>query len=51
MQALINHFGIRLTAKLPDFSGYLIFGTTIVLTLACFAFAEHWDFTRALDIR
>jgi len=45
-QALINHFGIKLTAKLTDFSGYLIFATTIVLTLACFAFAEHWDFTR-----
>src|SRR5580704_4764202 len=41
-----NHFGIRLTAKLTDFSGYLIFAATIVLTLACFAFAEHWDFTR-----
>ena len=46
IQALINHFGIRLTAKLTDFSGYLIFAVTIVLTLACFAFAEHWDFSR-----
>ncbi|HZZ21740.1 MAG TPA: amino acid permease, partial [Roseiarcus sp.] len=46
LQALINHFGIRLTARLTDFSGYLIFAATIVLTLACFAFAEHWDFTR-----
>ena len=45
-QALINHFGIRLTAKFTDFSGYLIFAATIVLTVACFAFAEHWDFTR-----
>ena len=34
IQALINHFGIRLTAKLTDFSGYLIFAATIVLTLA-----------------
>src|SRR5580700_7120209 len=25
VQALINHFGIKLTAKLTDFSGYLIF--------------------------
>jgi amino acid transporter len=46
VQALINHFGIKLTARLTDFSGYLIFAATIVLTLACFAFAEHWDFTR-----
>ena len=46
VQALINHFGIRLTAKLTDFSGYLIFATTLLLTLSCFAFAEHWDVTR-----
>jgi hypothetical protein len=38
VQALINHFGIRLTAKLTDFSGCL---STIALTIACFAFAEH----------
>ena len=46
VQAIINHFGIRLTARLTDFSGYLIFAVTIVLTLACFAFAEHWDWSR-----
>ncbi|NBU13726.1 MAG: amino acid permease, partial [Alphaproteobacteria bacterium] len=27
LQALVNHFGIRLTAKLTDLSGYLIFAT------------------------
>ncbi len=27
-QALINHYGISLTAKLTDFSGYLIFATS-----------------------
>ena len=46
VQALVNHFGIRLTAKLTDFSGYLIFAATIALTIACFAFAEHWDVSR-----
>ncbi|MDR3374625.1 MAG: amino acid permease [Ancalomicrobiaceae bacterium] len=46
IQALINHFGIRLTAKLTDLSGYLIFATAIALTIACFAFAQHWDFSR-----
>ena len=46
VQALINHLGIRLTAKLTDFSGYLIFAVTVVLTIACFAFAEHWDWSR-----
>jgi amino acid transporter len=46
VQALVNHFGIRLTAKLTAFSGYLIFAATIALTIACFAFAEHWDVSR-----
>src|SRR5258705_2905813 len=35
-QALLNHFGIRLTTLLTDFSGYLIFLVAIVLTLAMF---------------
>src|SRR4051794_22219341 len=30
-QALINHMGIRLTAKLTDFSGWLIFGGSILI--------------------
>ena len=30
-QALINHLGIKLTAKLTDFSGYLIFGGSILI--------------------
>jgi amino acid transporter len=33
-QALFNHFGIRLTTALTDFSGYLIFALAVVLTLA-----------------
>ena len=32
-QALINHYGIALTAKLTDFSGYLIFGGSILLAV------------------
>ncbi|MCD2176498.1 amino acid permease [Rhizobium sp. C1] len=46
LQALINHFGIKLTAKLTDMSGYLIFVTAIALTLVCFFGAAHWDFSR-----
>lgn len=46
LQALINHFGIGLTAKLTDFSGYLIFATAIALTLVCLAFAGTWEFSR-----
>jgi amino acid transporter len=46
IQALVNHLGIRLTAKLTDFSGYLIFATAIGLTLALLAYAPSWDFSR-----
>lgn len=46
VQALINHFGIRLTAKLTDFSGYLIFATAVALTIVCLIGAQSWDFQR-----
>ncbi|MCB4769039.1 amino acid permease [Ancylobacter sp. Lp-2] len=45
-QALINHFGIGLTAKLTDFSGYLILATSVVLTLVCLAFAPGYEIGR-----
>ena len=45
-QALINHLGIRLTAKLTDFSGYLIFGGSILIAIVCLLAAETWDFGR-----
>lgn len=45
-QALINHFGISLTAKLTDFSGYLIFGTSIALTAVCLTYATSYEFSR-----
>lgn len=46
LQALINHMGIKLTAKLTDFSGYLIFATAILLTVVCLASAPGYDFSR-----
>jgi amino acid transporter len=46
LQALINHRGIGLTAKLTDFSGYLIFATAVALTLACLVWAKSWDISR-----
>jgi amino acid transporter len=46
IQALINHLGIKLTSQLTDFSGYLIFFGAIALTIAFFAFAPSWDFSR-----
>lgn len=46
LQALINHMGIKLTAKLTDFSGYLIFATAILLTIVCLASASSFDVSR-----
>ena len=46
LQALINHMGIGLTAKLTDFSGYLIFATSIVLTIVCLASASSFEVSR-----
>ncbi|MFP5078137.1 amino acid permease [Rhizobium sp. YIM 134829] len=45
-QALVNHMGIGLTAKLTDFSGYLIFATAILLSLACLIAADSYDVAR-----
>ena len=45
-QALFNHFGIRLTTALTDFSGYLIFAVAIVLTGALLAYAPTRDLSR-----
>src|SRR4029453_12741888 len=45
-QALINHLGIRLTAILTDFSGWLIFGGSILIAIVCLIAAEHWDLGR-----
>jgi amino acid transporter len=46
LQALVNHFGIGLTMKLTDFSGYLILATAVALAGVCLFFAESWDFSR-----
>jgi len=45
-QGLFNHLGIRLTSKLTDFSGYLIFFTAVALTVALVAYAPHIDVSR-----
>ncbi|MGX5665123.1 amino acid permease [Rhizobium daejeonense] len=46
LQALVNHMGIGLTAKLTDFSGYLIFVTAIALSVVCLAAADSFDIGR-----
>lgn len=45
-QALVNHMGIGLTAKLTDFSGYLIFATSIALAAVCLLSAPSYEVGR-----
>lgn len=46
-QGLFNHYGIELTTKLTDFSGYLIFVVAAVLVIALIAFSPvALDFSR-----
>jgi amino acid transporter len=46
LQALINAYGISATARLTDFSGYLIFGTSLLLAIVCLTYTSHFDLTR-----
>jgi amino acid transporter len=46
VQAVLNHFGIKLTALLTDISGWIILVTTAVLIIACLAFAPSIDISR-----
>jgi amino acid transporter len=45
-QALVNHFGIKLTTLLTDFSGYLILVVAVVLTATFLFWGASWDFSR-----
>ena len=50
-QSLLNHYGIELTTKVTDLSGYLIFGLTIILIIGLFAFSPvALDFSRLTAI-
>ena len=44
--ALLNHFGIRVTTLLTDFSGYLIFAVTLLLTVVMLHAAPALDVAR-----
>ena len=46
-QALLNHFGIKLTTLLTDFSGYLIFAVTLLLIAMFVMAAPSLDLGRA----
>lgn len=45
-QALFNHFGIKVTTMLTDFSGYLIFVVAIVLTASMLIWGASFDLSR-----
>lgn len=45
-QALFNHLGIRLTTKLIDFSGYLIFAVSSLLTLVLLFYSPGIELER-----
>lgn len=51
IQALVNHVGIRFTARLTDLSGYLIFAVALALTVALLAYAPSWDFSRLVSFK
>jgi len=46
LQAILNHYYLRLTTILTDWSGYIILATAVVLTLALLAFAPSLNFSR-----
>ena len=46
-QALLNHFGIRLTTILTDLAGYLIFVVTVILIIMFFMAAPDFNLARA----
>ena len=49
-QALLNHYGINVTTKVTDLSGYLIFALTIIFVVALFAFSPvPMDFSRLVN--
>ena len=46
-QGLLNHYGIGITTKVTDLSGYLIFALTIIFIIALFVFSPvALDFSR-----
>jgi amino acid transporter len=50
LQAVVNHVGIGLTAKLTDMSGYLILAAAIGLTAVCLISAPSYDLSRLFTL-
>lgn len=45
-QALLNHYGIRLTTRLTDLSGWLILGVASLLTVSLVMAIPHFEWSR-----
>jgi amino acid transporter len=45
-QGLLNHYGIRLTTRLTDLSGWVILGVAAVLTFSLLAATRHFEWSR-----
>src|SRR5205814_2911361 len=45
-QAILNHYYLRATTVLTDWSGYIIMSTAVVLTLAMLIWAPSHNFSR-----
>jgi amino acid transporter len=50
-QAIINHVGIKLTTKLTDLAGYIIFAGTVVLIIALLANAPSFEISRLFTFK
>ncbi|GJQ37372.1 MAG: amino acid permease [Anaerolineaceae bacterium] len=51
-QALLNHYGIDITTKVTDFSGYMILALTVILIIVLFAFSPvALDFSRLFSFQ
>ena len=49
-QALLNHYDIRITTLLTDFSGYLILAVTAILVVSMLAWAPSLEFSRLVTV-
>lgn len=49
-QGLFNHFGIRLTTRITDFSGYLIFAVAVALIVTMLSHVDHLEFGRLFTL-
>ncbi|MBL9172740.1 MAG: amino acid permease [Verrucomicrobiales bacterium] len=45
-QALLNHYGIRLTTRLTDLSGWLILGVATLMTVSLLMSTPHFEWSR-----